>query len=177
MDSKEIQELLKLINRLELAEFKYKQGDLQFSVRSKFYTGARSGMDMMPSYGPMPVAAPAAPIQSTTATATAPATKSTAENADTDNAATASNTAAKGNLIEIRSPIVGTFYRSASPDKPVYVKPGDTIEVGTVVCIVEAMKLFNEIESEVAGKVVKIVVEDASPVEYDQLLFLIDPNG
>ena len=85
--------------------------------------------------------------------------------------------ATKDNLIEIRSPIVGTFYRAASQDKPVYVKPGDTIEVGAVVCIVEAMKLFNEIESEVAGKVVKIMVEDASPVEYDQLLFLIDPNG
>jgi acetyl-CoA carboxylase biotin carboxyl carrier protein len=176
MDSKEIQELLKLINRLELAEFKYKQGDLQFSVRSKFYNGNRTGMDIIPSYGPMPVAAPVAQIQ-TPGTTAAPPAKAASDTAESDSAPTASNTAAKGNLIEIRSPIVGTFYRSPSQDKPVYVKPGDTIEVGTVVCIVEAMKLFNEIESEVAGKVVKIVVEDASPVEYDQLLFLIDPNG
>ena len=73
--------------------------------------------------------------------------------------------------------MVGTFYRSASPEKPAYVKVGDTIESGSVVCIVEAMKLFNEIEAEVSGKIVKVLVEDASPVEYDQVLFLVDPNG
>jgi acetyl-CoA carboxylase biotin carboxyl carrier protein len=175
MDSKEIQELLKLINRLELAEFKYKQGDLQFSVRTKYYLSSRSGGDVMPSYISMPSAPPVAPIQSGAASP-APAARTSAD-AESEGAVPAASSATKENLIEIRSPIVGTFYRSASPDKPVYVKPGDTIEVGTVVCIVEAMKLFNEIESEVAGKVVKIMVEDASPVEYDQLLFLIDPNG
>lgn len=173
MDSKEIQELLKLINRLELAEFKYKEGDLQFSVRTKYFMSSRSGQEIVPSYVTMPapapvVHAPVAPV--------APAAKSTVDN-EGEGGTSAPPAAAKDNLIEIRSPIVGTFYRSASPDKPVYVKPGDAIEVGTVVCIVEAMKLFNEIESEVAGKVVKILVEDASPVEYDQLLFLIDPNG
>ena len=174
MDSKEIQELLKLINRLELAEFKYKQGDVQFSVRTKYYLSSRSGSDGMPSYVHIP-----APPQVTSAPASTPApppARTTAE-IEADGNTGAPTVAAKDNLIEIRSPIVGTFYRSASPDKPVYVKPGDTIEVGAVVCIVEAMKLFNEIESEVAGKVVKIMVEDASPVEYDQLLFLIDPNG
>lgn len=174
MDSKEIQELLKLINRLELAEFKYKQGDLQFSVRTKYYLTSRSGTDGMPVYGHLP-----APPHVTSAPASshpAPPARTAAET-EADASVSAPTVAAKDNLIEIRSPIVGTFYRSASPDKPVYVKPGDTIEVGAVVCIVEAMKLFNEIESEVAGKVVKIMVEDASPVEYDQLLFLIDPNG
>ncbi len=172
MDSKEIQELLKLVNRLELAEFKFKQGDLEFSARTKYYLRSRSGSELAPSYMPVaPVPAntpsngPATPVSRTT------------EESESDSGATPAPSAAKGNLIEIRSPIVGTFYRSASPDKPVYVKPGDTITVGTVVCIVEAMKLFNEIESEVAGKVVKVMVEDASPVEYDQLLFLIDPNG
>jgi acetyl-CoA carboxylase biotin carboxyl carrier protein len=172
MDSKEIQELLKLVNRLELAEFKYKQGDLQFSVRTKYYMSSRSGQDVMPSYISMPAPAPVAPAP---AAPSAPAAKSGSET-DGEGSISAPTAAAKDNLIEIRSPIVGTFYRSASPDKPYYVKPGDTIEVGTVVCIVEAMKLFNEIESEVAGKVVKILVEDASPVEYDQLLFLIDPT-
>ncbi len=174
MDSKEIQELLKLINRLELAEFKYKQGDLQFSVRTKYYLTSRSGQEGMPSYVHLP-----APLQVASAPASSPATPParTSAEIEADGNAGAPTVAAKDNLIEIRSPIVGTFYRSASPDKPVYVKPGDTIEVGAVVCIVEAMKLFNEIESEVAGKVVKIMVEDASPVEYDQLLFLIDPNG
>ncbi len=174
MDSKELQELLKLVNRLELAEFKYKQGDLQFSVRTKFYMNAHHG-EGLTQYVQMPStpAISASPATSSTPTAASKAVT----DADGDGTASTPTAAAKDNLIEIRSPIVGTFYRSASPDKPVYVKPGDTIEVGTVVCIVEAMKLFNEIESEVAGKVVKIVVEDASPVEYDQLLFLIDPNG
>lgn len=175
MDSKEIQELLKLINRLELAEFKYKQGDLQFSVRTKYYLNSRSGMEGIPSFVPVPAVSPIAPVAPLVAPPVA-ATKAPSENEGDGNAPATSN-AAKDNLIEIRSPIVGTFYRSSSPEKGAYVKPGDTIEVGTVVCIVEAMKLFNEIESEVAGKVVKILVEDASPVEYDQLLFLIDPNG
>ncbi|HSF88663.1 MAG TPA: acetyl-CoA carboxylase biotin carboxyl carrier protein [Saprospiraceae bacterium] len=174
MDSKEIQELLKLINRLELAEFKYKQGDLQFSVRTKYYLTSRSGTDGTPSYVHLP--APPQVTSAPSASHPAPPARTSAET-EADASVSAPTVAAKDNLIEIRSPIVGTFYRSASPDKPVYVKPGDVIEVGAVVCIVEAMKLFNEIESEVAGRVVKIMVEDASPVEYDQLLFLIDPNG
>jgi len=173
MDSKEIQELLKLVNRLELAEFKYKQGDLQFSVRTKYYMSSRSGQEIMPSFASMPVPVPVAQPPAAPA---APVAKTTSDT-EGEGGTGAPSGAAKDNLIEIRSPIVGTFYRSAAPDKPLYVKPGDIIEVGTVVCIVEAMKLFNEIESEVAGKVVKILVEDASPVEYDQLLFLIDPNG
>jgi acetyl-CoA carboxylase biotin carboxyl carrier protein len=79
------------------------------------------------------------------------------------------------NYLEISSPMVGTFYRSAAPDKPPFIKVGDSIEKGDVVCIIEAMKLYNEIESEISGKVVKVMVEDAVPVEYDQVLFLIEP--
>jgi acetyl-CoA carboxylase biotin carboxyl carrier protein len=175
MDSKEIQELLKLINRLELAEFKYKQGDLEFSVRTKYFLRSRSGIDLYPPFVPGPSTTPSVST-STVPPSTTPVVKTNAET-EAEGAIIAQTTATKENLIEIRSPIVGTFYRSTSPDKPPYVKPGDTISVGSVVCIVEAMKLFNEIESEVAGKVVKVLVEDASPVEYDQLLFLIDPNG
>ena len=173
MDSKEIQELLKLVNRLELAEFKYKQGDLEFSVRTKYFLKSRQGGEQ-PVYAPMPpvVSAPPAPTGPVQHSESKPAAES-----DSDTTASVPTGAAKENLIEIRSPIVGTFYRSASPEKGPYVKPGDKVEVGMVVCIVEAMKLFNEIESEVSGKLVKIMVEDASPVEYDQLLFLIDPNG
>lgn len=171
MDSKEIQELLKLVNRLEIAEFKYKEGEVEFSVRTKFYHRSR-GFEFIPPSQHIPVQSPVTPPPPASSQ-TPPAKQSTDEATTSQSNAPA----AKDNLIEIRSPIVGTFYRSPSPDKPVYVKPGDTIEVGTVVCIVEAMKLFNEIESEVAGKLVKILVEDASPVEYDQLLFLIDPNG
>lgn len=175
MDSKEIQELLKLVNRLELAEFKYKQGEVEFSVKTKYYHKSRSGFDSAPQMMQMPSVSHQ-PQQTTSPSQQQPGSKPSGE---TENGGSSANssTAAKENLVEIRSPIVGTFYRSASPDKPVYVKPGDVIEVGAVVCIIEAMKLFNEIESEVAGKVVKILVEDASPVEYDQLLFLIDPNG
>ena len=79
------------------------------------------------------------------------------------------------NLITIKSPMVGTFYRTANPDAPAFVNVGDDVKTGTVVCIVEAMKLFNEIESEVSGKIVKILVDNASPVEYDQPLFLVEP--
>jgi acetyl-CoA carboxylase biotin carboxyl carrier protein len=174
METKEIQELLKLINRLEFAEFKYKQGDVEFSARTKFYQRSRIGENPAPyvPYSPMP---------STVTPPSTPGTRPQESKSPADSVSDASSGgesgAAKENLVEIRSPIVGTFYRSSSPEKPPYVKPGDKIEVGSVVCIVEAMKLFNEIESEVAGKVVKIMVEDASPVEYDQLLFLIDPNG
>lgn len=171
MDSKEIQELLKLVNRLELAEFKYKQGETEFSVKTKYYH--HRSMDFGPPMGPMPVTSHT--HHSTSATPPAPPVKTTVESEG--NGSGPSAAATKDNLVEVRSPIVGTFYRSSSPDKPVYVKPGDTIEVGSVLCIIEAMKLFNEIESEVAGKIVKIVVEDASPVEYDQVLFLVDPNG
>jgi acetyl-CoA carboxylase biotin carboxyl carrier protein len=170
MDSKEIQELLKLVNRLELAEFKYRQGEIELSVKTKFYH-YRSA-DFPPAIGPMPqmhqapqpVMNPQPPVVSKPN----PETEENGKNAPAPS---------KETLIEVKSPIVGTFYRSSAPDKPVYVKPGDTIEVGTVLCIIEAMKLFNEIESEVAGKIVKILVEDASPVEYDQPLFLVDPNG
>ena len=174
MDAKEIQELLKLVNRLELAEFRYKQGDLELTVKSRYFTAAKAAQDVAPAYIPVPqVPVAAAPVP---APAAAPAPRPAAE-APAAAPVPAEGGAAAGNLIEIRSPIVGTFYRSSSPEKPPFVKPGDMITAGTVVCIIEAMKLFNEIESEVSGKVVKVLVDDASPVEYDQLLFLIDPNG
>ena len=174
MDSKEIQELLKLINRLELAEFKYKEGELDFSVRTKFFSKSRNNGDVVTSYAPNVPSHTSAP--QATPTAPLPTEHKSSIETDSENGGAASG-ATKDNFVEIRSPIVGTFYRSSSPEKGPYIKPGDKVEVGTVVCIVEAMKLFNEIESEVAGKVVKVIAEDASPVEYDQLLFLVDPNG
>lgn len=177
MNFKEIQELLKLINKLELTEFKMKDGELEISVRTKHYERGNKGQAPIiqaqaPAVVPMqqvqPIAAaPAAPVA---AAAPAPAPAA-------DTAAKAEKEESTANYLEVKSPMVGTFYRSASPEKPAYVKVGDTIESGSVVCIVEAMKLFNEIESEVSGKIVKVMVEDASPVEYDQVLFLVDPNG
>ena len=175
MNFKEIQELLKLINRLELAEFKMKDGEFEVSVRTKFFERNKGIAPAMQAS--QPVAMPTAqPTSSQPANVATPADQALAPPPPpaAKPAASAEKTA---NYLEIKSPMVGTFYRSTSPEKPAYVKVGDTVEAGAVVCIVEAMKLFNEIESEVSGKIVKVMVEDAHPVEYDQVLFLVDPNG
>ena len=176
MTFKEIQELIKLINKSNLTEFKMKDGEFSLSIRTKKYGKNRVPQIVQSPQQIVPVSAPMAQMQVPMAP---PATVSPAASADKSaDAGTASeNENLEGSYVEVRSPIVGTFYRSSSPDKPQYVKPGDTIEVGSVVCIVEAMKLFNEIESEVSGKIVKVMVEDASPVQYDQVLFLVDPKG
>lgn len=180
MTVKEIQELVKLINKSNLSEFKLKDGEFELTIRTKSYGKNKSKgsnqvitsptvMPIPAPVAPMPPAypppAPAPPVAPPPAASSAPAKPAAAESDDTSN------------LLEIRSPIVGTFYRSSGPDKPPYVSVGDVIEKGAVVCIVEAMKLFNEIESEVSGKIVKKMIEDANPVEYDQVLFLVDPKG
>ena len=170
MNFKEIQDLIKLINKTNLSEFKLKDGEFEMTIRTDEYHKMKAApatqqvisvpTAMPPAYAP-PSAPP--PVAEVAPVSAAPAV--------------APVEAETNNYIEVKSPIVGTFYRSASPEKPAYVKVGDVIEVGSVVCIVEAMKLFNEIESEISGKVVKVLLEDSSPVEYDQPLFLVDPNG
>lgn len=165
MNYKEIKELIKLVEESGLAEFKLKDKDFELSIRTEKYSKDK-GTQLV---SVAPAAIPAAPVATVASEAQVPSTP------DLQPAAKAAE--ASEGLLEIKSPIVGTLYRSASPEKPAFVKVGDTIEVGQVVCIVEAMKLFNEIESEVSGKIVKVVVDDASPVEYDQVLFLVDPNG
>lgn len=176
MTFKEIQELLKLISKLELAEFKVKEKDFELVVRTKDYYKGKDMGAVMSSAAPMmpvtsvqpafsqPQAAPAA-ASAPKAEPAAPA-RSEADSADSS-----------ANYLPIKSPMVGTFYRSSSPEKAAYVKVGDVVEAGSVVCIIEAMKLFNEIESEISGRIVKVMVEDAQPVEYDQVLFLVDPKG
>ena len=164
MNYKEIQALLKLVSESDLTEVKVKNGDFEVTVRNANYTKTTVSSQPIMAAAPPAAAAPA-PLA---VPAAAPTSAGNSEAAAEDSNA---------NLLEVRSPIVGTFYRSASPDKPTYVSVGDTIAVGSVVCIVEAMKLFNEIESEVAGKIVKVMIDDASPVEYDQVLFLVDPKG
>lgn len=170
MTFKDIQDLIKLINRSDLSEFRMKDGDFELTVRTNEYMknkGTTTQIMPMPAPpmpapvappAPAPVAAPAPPPAAAAPAAPAPAEEDTSK------------------YLEIKSPMVGTFYRSPSPDKPIYVKVGDSVSVGSPVCIVEAMKLFNEIESEVTGKIVKVLVEDAQPVEYDQVLFLVDPS-
>ena len=168
MTYKEIQDLVKMVVRLELAELKLRDGDFELSVRTKEYSKGRSNQS-----GGAPVTHYSAPAQ-------ASHSSETVRNEPEPPASTGEKAAkedSQNGLLEVKSPIVGTFYRSPSPDKPPFVKVGDTISAGDVVCIVEAMKLFNEIESEIGGKIVKVLIEDATPVEYDQGLFLVDPKG
>jgi len=168
MNYKEISDLIKLVNKSDLSEFKLRDKDFELSIRTSAFKGKNTQVvqtnpaPMMHVAAAAPVAAPVAPAPVAEAPATTPTAPAAAESTE--------------GLLEVKSPIVGTFYRSSSPDKPVYVKVGDTIEKGQTVCIVEAMKLFNEIESEVSGTIVKVMVEDAAPVEYDQVLFLVDPS-
>ena len=170
MNFKEIQELIRIIDRSKLAEFKLKEGEFEISIRTQKYYENKGVTMYAPSYNPPPANNPA-PVQNQQAD---PAPVSSKPAPSAENAAPA---AVASGLLEIKSPMVGTFYRSPSPDKPPYLQVGDTVNQGSVVCIIEAMKLFNEIESDIKGKVVKIVVDDASPVEYDQVLFLVDPNA
>ncbi len=166
MTHKEIKELLKHVADSDLTEVRIKNGDFELTVRNANYSKTKVAQTTMMAAPAMQVASPAP------APAAKAATPAAAQPADG-----AGETAETSSLLEVKSPIVGTFYRSASPDKPAFVSVGDTISEGSVVCIVEAMKLFNEIESEVAGKIVKVLVDDATPVEYDQVLFLVDPKG
>lgn len=160
MDIKQIQDLIKLVNKSNIGELSIEQEDFKITIKQKeepapVYTGS---MATPPTYQP-----PAAPSPAPTAP---PAE---------DKKAAAAPEANQENLIEIKSPMIGTFYRQSGPGKPIFASVGDQIEKGQVVCIIEAMKLFNEIESEISGKIVKVLVEDASPVEFDQPLFLVEP--
>lgn len=181
-DYKEITKLIKLISESNLTQFKMKDGDLELSIKTDKYIKVNKGeylasqQGMGQSQTPQ-MMAPSAPANQP-ATQAAPAASQDNQNQNPAEAAdSASAEDDNKDLVEVKSPIVGTFYRSSAPDKPPYAKVGDEVNVGDVVCIVEAMKLFNEIESEVSGKVVKVLVEDATPVEYDQPLFLVDPKA
>ncbi len=155
MKAKEIQELIDYISNSGLAEVKIKTDEFELSIKKY---ADQSGTRYVES-APTQIVAPAAQaIASAAATPAAPA-------------------ATPSNLVEIKSPMIGTFYLTANPESPAFVSEGDVIKAGETVCIIEAMKLFNEIESEISGKIVKILVSNASPVEYDQPLFLVDPAG
>ena len=167
MEYKEIQNLIKLIDSSGLAEFKMKEGEFELLIRTKdYYKFGQSGFQTMP------VSVGTAPLSSAQAQVPAPA-----QAAETPQSAPAVvETAPAGKtLLDIKSPIVGTFYRAPAPGKEPYIKIGDRIQAGAIVCIVEAMKLFNEIESEIGGTIVEILVDDSAPVEYDQVLFRVEP--
>jgi acetyl-CoA carboxylase biotin carboxyl carrier protein len=176
MDAKEIQELLKLVSRLELSEFKMKDGEFELQIRTKYF-GKGGQQILVPSLqATLPTAIPAASTPASVETPTPVATPTPQPAAAPTPSAAPAAGGDESRYKAIKSPIVGTFYRSAGPDKPPFVKVGDSISAGSVVCIVEAMKLFNEIESDLSGTVVKVLVDDAQPVEYDQVLFLVDPK-
>ena len=157
MDIKQIQELVKLINKTNIGEITIEEEGTKITIKQKkdpvqHVTATVSAPQMISA----PAAAPVPPAPAVAAPAPA------APKVD--------------NLVTIKSPMIGTFYRQSGPGKPIFINVGDEVTQGKVVCIIEAMKLFNEIESEVSGQIVKVLVDDASPVEYDQPLFLVDPS-
>jgi len=160
MDFKQIQELIRLINKSNIGEISVEEKGFKITIKQK-QEAVQQVLTAAPVYAQQPMVQASAPAIS---------------NASAEKSKPAAETTTPSNLITIKSPMIGTFYRRASPDKPLFVEIGDEITPGKVVCIIEAMKLFNEIESEVSGKVVKILVDDASPVEYDQPLYLVEPS-
>lgn len=168
MDFKQIQDLIKLVGKSNLSELKIEEGDFRITLRTKDYGARTEVVQVAQAPAAAPAPAPAAP---------APAPAAEAPKAEAPKQEdTAADDADNGKYITVKSPMIGTFYRSPGPDKDPFVKVGDNIDQGTVICIIEAMKLFNEIESEQKGKIVKVLIDDASPVEYDQPLFIIDPS-
>jgi len=160
MDIKEIQNLIKFVAKSGASEVKLEMDDIKITIR----TGSENDttiVQQMPMQGSpimqqhLPMQQVVSPVQETTAAPIA---------------------SEDSKYITIKSPIIGTFYRKPSPDKPVFVEVGTDIKEGDVLCVIEAMKLFNEIESEISGKIVKVLVDDSSPVEFDQPLFLVDPS-
>ena len=157
MDIKQIQDLIRFVSKSGVNEVSIEQNDFKITIKT----------NQAPTY----VTASVPPPQPTLEQAPAAASSAPAIEA----APVAAPVADTSHYITVRSPMIGTFYRSSTPEKPMFVNVGDEIKPGTVLCIIEAMKLFNEIESEVSGRIVKILVDNASPVEYDQPLFLVEP--
>ena len=160
MDIKEIQNLIKFVAKSGASEVKLEMEDIKITIK----TGSEATETTIIQQAAAPMAvAPQVMAQAPVAQTSAPV-------------ASENNTEDDSKYITIKSPIIGTFYRKPSPDKPNFVEVGTNVKVGDTVCVIEAMKLFNEIESEISGKIVKVLVDDSSPVEFDQPLFLVDPS-
>jgi acetyl-CoA carboxylase biotin carboxyl carrier protein len=169
MDIKEIQDLIRFVAKSGVTEVELEKEGLKLVIKANG-TAAATAMVAPSSMAPAPIAYP--PVQ---AVQVAPAPVAPAPAAPAS-AALAAPTPSSTALAVLKSPMIGTFYRSAGPDKDPFVKVGDRVEKGQVICIVEAMKLFNEIESEQSGTIIRVLIENSSPVEYDQPLFEIDPS-
>jgi acetyl-CoA carboxylase biotin carboxyl carrier protein len=163
MNLSQIQDLIKFVAKSGVSEVEIEQKDFKITIKTP---AGKKDTPMQVIAQPAAPQLPAAPAPSPAA-APAPAPAP---------AAAAPAPAAESRYITIKSPMIGTFYRAAGPGKPIFVNVGDEVKPGKTICIIEAMKLFNEIESEVSGKIVKVLVDDAKPVEYDQPLFLVDPS-
>lgn len=162
----EIQDLIKFVSKSGVSEVELETKEIKIVIRT-------------PKTATPQVLVQSAPVVATPVTQIAPVTQApvTLPTTETKNTTSTNNNGAdESKYVTIKSPMIGTFYRSAGPDKPTFVNVGDEIGTGKTVCIIEAMKLFNEIESDIKGKIVKVLVNDATPVEYDQPLFLIDPS-
>jgi acetyl-CoA carboxylase biotin carboxyl carrier protein len=160
MDIKEIQSLIKFVAKSGASEVKLETDDIKITIRTGSLSNEPTYVQSMPM-AQAPMMQGTAPLEAP-AVATVPTSEPAADE--------------EAKYITIKSPIIGTFYRKPAPDKPLFVEVGDTIAIGDVLCVIEAMKLFNDIESEVSGKIVKVLVDDSSPVEFDQPLFLVDPS-
>jgi len=168
MNQKEIQDLIKFVSKSGVTEVEIEEKDFKITIKSE----SKQKAEEKTVYVQQPMAQPM-PQQHVAPPAPAPAPAPAPVSQDNGGSAPASS---EDKYLTIKSPMIGTFYRASSPDKPLFVEVGDAIKPGEPVCIIEAMKLFNEIESEVSGKIVKVLVDDATPVEYDQPLFLVDPS-
>lgn len=163
MDQQSIQALIELVNNSNIGEVKLEQGNFKLTIRHK-------------DYHPKGTVAVAAPVASAPVLAAAPQVAAPTAVEKKEESAPVAETIDESKYFTLRSPMIGTFYRSSSPDKEPFVKVGDRVEKGDTLCIIEAMKLFNEIEAETSGVIVKVFVDNTSPIEYDQPLFLIDPS-
>jgi len=159
MDIKDLQNLIRFVSKVGVSEVKYRTKDFEINIKTPNST---ENTPFVPSVFHQAAMIPQPTQQSVQSSPSSEGIDPVKENKD--------------NYFTIKSPMIGTFYRRSSPTKDVFVNVGDSISVGDTVCVIEAMKLFNNIESEISGKIVKILVEDASPVEYDQPLFLVDPS-
>lgn len=166
MDLKEIQNLIKFVAKSGTSEVRLEMDDIKITIKNE----KESKGEGQTVIHQMPMPQPQMPMQQTPPPASAPEATSAADHAK------AEEQKEHDKYITVKSPIIGTFYRKPSPDKPAYVEVGTNISEGDVLCTIEAMKLFNEIESEVSGKIVKVLVDDSTPVEFDQPLFLVDPS-
>lgn len=172
MDLKKIQNLIKFVAKSGASEVKLEMDDVKITIKTSSGKAKETTIvQQIPNMGmqqQQPMGNPR-PTQQQASAGSSQETSSPARNDD-------KSAEDDSKYVTIKSPIIGTFYRKPSPDKPVFAEVGDTVKEGDVLCVIEAMKLFNEIESEITGKIVKVLVDDSSPVEFDQPLFLVDPS-